>query len=1054
MSDSVSPSDARSSGLRTFLIADVRGYTTYTREHGDERAARLASEFAAAVRDVVGPYDGNLLELRGDEALVVFESPRQALRAAVALQRRFHEIALPRGVGIGLDAGESIAVEGGYRGGALNLAARLCSQAAAGEILASEPLVHLAARMDDITYVETRTFRLKGYAQPIRAVEIAANGAGRTNLARRVRRIRAWTGLHRRMVAGGATAAIVVIGAAVLLLLQRGPTPAPGPTRTLADVESGIALVDARTHAEKAHIGLSTISQPVDATFAAGYFWVLNLEPLSFVQIDPKSGAIVRQVALPFNDPGGFAADEHNLWFADYSHPLIARIDVATGRELDRFDLSRAIKPADIGFSGLALGDGSLWATGKERAQVFRIDPETGKVQARIDDVGSFSAAFGDGALWTGSDFGVLRVNPATNTASETDVPTGHVGGSITIGGGFAWTTDESKGVVYKIDRAGKIAGTIATGAGAHGAFFSDGSVWVANQDVGTVSRIDAVTDTVAALAFSHPVSAVAAGDGTVLVALDRGRTYEDRIDALTGSVARLLTSGYGFESGEPALEWTPEAFLIGDATCAPLVRWAHDPNGAAHLEPEAAAALPTISPDGRTYTFRIRPGLAFSDASKEAVTAETYRYSIERALSPKLGDQPPGTFFVDDIAGEDAFRQGKAPHISGLVADGDRLSITLVAPRSDLVSRLALPFFCPVRVGTPAIPGGALSRVSGPDGTTETLDAAGPYYLADHLNGEYAILKRNPNYGGTRQVGFDAIALREGLSGGAAVERVDNGTWDGVIDIEDEIFGLHGELARQWGPGSDAGAAGDQRFFLVPDGGIWVLWLNASREPFSDLRLRRAIAMAVDRPAVADAAGSANVQLLPWNRFLGPTMFTGPPPRAAELQPRLAMARRQLHGVNRQLRLAVPAFCGECRNAAEELAADLGAVGLQIEIATVRESAGEADPYGDFDMTVGAIFPDTPDRAAFLSQLLAFADPPGWLPRELQDAERTLTRLTGDALEERVTRLEDQVRSATPGAVFGYSVKGAYFGPTVGCEQFWPTGLLDLTALCPGPAR
>jgi hypothetical protein len=75
-------------------------------------------------------------------------------------------------------------------------------------------------------------------------------------------------------------------------------------------------------------------------------------------------------------------------------------------------------------------------------------------------------------------------------------------------------------------------------------------------------------------------------------------------------------------------------------------------------------------------------------------------------------------------------------------------------------------------------------------------------------------------------------------------------------------------------------------------------------------------------------------------------------------------------------------------------------------------------------------------------------------LPRELQDAERTLTRLTGDALEERVTRLEDQVRSATPGAVFGYSVKGAYFGPTVGCEQFWPTGLLDLTALCPGPAR
>jgi class 3 adenylate cyclase len=74
--------------LRTFLIADVRGYTKYTDEFGDEAAGKLAAGRRAG-RRVVATRDGFLLELRGDEALVVFVSARQALRAAVELQERF-----------------------------------------------------------------------------------------------------------------------------------------------------------------------------------------------------------------------------------------------------------------------------------------------------------------------------------------------------------------------------------------------------------------------------------------------------------------------------------------------------------------------------------------------------------------------------------------------------------------------------------------------------------------------------------------------------------------------------------------------------------------------------------------------------------------------------------------------------------------------------------------------------------------------------------------------------------------------------------------------------
>jgi adenylate cyclase len=77
--------------IRTFLIADVRGYTLFTQERGDEAAAKLAAKFAEIAREGVEARGGTLLELRGDEALCVFSSARQAIRAAIELQHRFVE---------------------------------------------------------------------------------------------------------------------------------------------------------------------------------------------------------------------------------------------------------------------------------------------------------------------------------------------------------------------------------------------------------------------------------------------------------------------------------------------------------------------------------------------------------------------------------------------------------------------------------------------------------------------------------------------------------------------------------------------------------------------------------------------------------------------------------------------------------------------------------------------------------------------------------------------------------------------------------------------------
>jgi class 3 adenylate cyclase len=163
-----------------FLIADVRGYTRFTQEFGDTAAARLTGRFAEIIRDVVERRDGRLVELRGDEALTVFGSVRQALQAALELQTCFAEDTRanpdwPLPVGIGVDAGEAAVVEEGYRGAALNRAARLCAQAAAGEILVTAGLMYLAPIVDGLRYAPRGAVAFKGFDTPtdVLAVERA-----------------------------------------------------------------------------------------------------------------------------------------------------------------------------------------------------------------------------------------------------------------------------------------------------------------------------------------------------------------------------------------------------------------------------------------------------------------------------------------------------------------------------------------------------------------------------------------------------------------------------------------------------------------------------------------------------------------------------------------------------------------------------------------------------------------------------------------------------------------------------------------------------------------
>ena len=97
----------------------------------------------------------------------------------------------------------------------------------------------------------------------------------------------------------------------------------------------------------------------------------------------------------------------------------------------------------------------------------------------------------------------------------------------------------------------------------------------------------------------------------------------------------------------------------------------------------EAASAV-SVSKDGKTYTFTIRPNQKASNG--KAVTGQWFVRAFERALSPKMGDAAAARAGADSIVGPivvgaHAFYDGKASKITGLSVKGNKLTIKLLKP-------------------------------------------------------------------------------------------------------------------------------------------------------------------------------------------------------------------------------------------------------------------------------------------------------------------------------------------------------------------------------------
>jgi peptide/nickel transport system substrate-binding protein len=189
--------------------------------------------------------------------------------------------------------------------------------------------------------------------------------------------------------------------------------------------------------------------------------------------------------------------------------------------------------------------------------------------------------------------------------------------------------------------------------------------------------------------------------------------------EAKKGGTLRINQAASDFDFVDPQLQFRTDDSAMLYATAMQLVSFP-EKSGAAgsQLYPQAATAFPTISKDGKTYTFHIRSGLKFSDGTP--VTAAAWQRSWERVLSPKMGS-PLGVNLdlQNTIAGGDAFLAGKTAHISGISAKGLTLTFHLTKPNPTFVSILSMMWFTAVKPNTPYSADGL-----------NVFPAAGPYYI------------------------------------------------------------------------------------------------------------------------------------------------------------------------------------------------------------------------------------------------------------------------------------------------------------------------------------
>jgi YVTN family beta-propeller protein len=822
-------------GTVTLLFTDIEGSTDLLKRLRD-RYGEVLAEHERILRAAIEEAGGQIVDTQGDAVFAVFPRARAAVAAAVAAQRALTAEPWPVDekvrVRMGLHSGEPAVGADRYVGLGVHRAARISAAAHGGQVLLSGVTRELVEDElpGGVRMIDLGEHRLKDIDRPEHLFQLVVDGlqgefpplrtgtgdAATVALADAVGRRRFVR--SRRSVLGLALGAVLVAAGITAFLLTNG-----GSSHAALISADSVGFIDARGRVRSQ---VSVDQAPTAVAYGDGAIWAANSAAGTVSRIDPLLGTLQQTIPVG-QSPSGIVATGNGVWVANHDDGTVGWINPQS---------NGVVKEVRVGAgpTAVAFGFDSVWVTNGDDRTVTRIDAGSGKVTATIH--------------------------------------TNAVGRGIVVGGGSVWVTDEATRSVVQIDPAtNAVTATATVGAGPTGIAYGDGSVWVANALDGTVSRVDARTLAVqATIQVGDGPSAVAFGSGSVWVGVEFGNRVvriDPRRGIAIGSTAvgnrpegltvagggvwlAVQASGTGHQSGRlvilgDTLDSIDPALASSTASSAVLAT-VYDGltntrrvggSAGTQLVPDLAAALPLPTDRGRSYTFRLRPGIRYSDG--RPLRPADFRRALEREI------ELPGhhAALFSKVLGALRCRQHRPCDLSrGVVASGSStLTIRLAAPDPRFLLDLAL--LSPVPTGTPA------TRDVG----TKPVPATGAYAIESYVPGRLLTLVRNHYFhvwsAAARPSGYpDEIVYRPVKSVGS--DRA----------VADVLAGK-ADLAAETVPNSrvqELAARYPRQLHLDPQQATAFVFLNMRQAPFDDVRVRRALNFAVDRKRVATLHGGA----------------------------------------------------------------------------------------------------------------------------------------------------------------------------------------------------
>jgi peptide/nickel transport system substrate-binding protein len=289
---------------------------------------------------------------------------------------------------------------------------------------------------------------------------------------------------------------------------------------------------------------------------------------------------------------------------------------------------------------------------------------------------------------------------------------------------------------------------------------------------------------------------------------------------------------------------------------------------------PDLATALPTVSDGGKTLTIHIKPGIHYSPPlQNQTVTAADIKYSLNRCLTPKIGNGYAGAYFTT-IVGATAMLAGKATSASGIQApDASTLVIKMTSPNPVLSTAQALSLPCTV-----PIPESYAAKYDKGASSTYGLHQVftGPYMIkgagtgtvpsAGYTPNKILDLVRNPSFSqATDPVitpHFTEIVIKEGYTTDVASRDILNGS--GMVS---------GDYAA---PPPDIAAAylksKASQFHVAPSQSIRYIAMNPTTKPFGNVDVRKAIIAVTNRNALILTRGGPYIGT-PATHWIAPGM-------------------------------------------------------------------------------------------------------------------------------------------------------------------------------------